>query len=275
METKSLVTLGLAAALLVLGAAGAQAAPFRWQTPAGEPVDLNPVPPETAGQPARLEVRPATGQWPLPEPVILTLSGATSGEVLQPMALGEELVLRGAAHAWRLRWRGDQLQVVASVGWQAPALPPAWARARQLTSYQAAFDELTGALRLAGSVQGMERFFGEGAITLRTRIPGHAPLVERLSGTELLARWRDAGFPLVRGPRKAAGPRCASLPAALDERFAQARYGKRARTLVQQLALVCFDAELKISRVEVSGALAPPTIFQEPPAPDPKGGEAR
>lgn len=272
---------------LAVGLASVSAQPVTWQRPDGELLELDAVLEDGRG--ARVAVRPHTAGGALPEPGWVELPGAVAGEPVLLRARGEHLVATTQpldpfacvptatpppTRAWRLAWRGDALVVVATATFGKGAPGPAWARPRALTSYQEALDELADTLRLAGSAPGLERFFGAGQVEVRTRNEGiGASVVEQVAGNSLLARWRATGMPRVLGPRKGAGRRCGAWPAA---RASRRGHGARVTPApYQELAGACFNDDLTLRSLDLSGAPASPTAPASPRAAeaDPVGAQ--
>jgi len=221
---------------LVLFAASAHAAPFRWQASDGTRVEAEVV--AEPGKPPRLEVTK-------PSAATIELDGVPHGDTLRLDVVRDDLVLAGSTRAWRLAWKTGRFEVVASASWKAPRKRPAWASPRTITTYHGAFEEMRQLVRFEGTQPGLERFFGNAEVTVSY---SGSKQSETLAGRELLARWKRDGFPLSRGTIKTAGPRCASLPvnyAGYDEVPANDPDGPR-------LFHACFANDLQVTKLHLT-----------------------
>lgn len=186
--------------------------------------------------PPRLEIAKPTAHT-------VELPGASDKESFRVMGYYEDLVIVGTEHAWRFAWRKDQLVRVASA--TLSKRRPAWTHTRKLTHWTVAFDELRQLVRFEDTLPGIERFFGENEVKVRTNHKVTSPM----SGVELLAKWRREGFPLARGTLKGGGSsRCNWL---VENVVAPPTVA--ARDLAgPRLGGACFDKDLHLVSVEIT-----------------------
>ena len=190
----------LALGCLVLLAASADAAPFRWQAPDGTRVEAEVMVPP--GESPRLELTK-------PSAPPITLEGADGRDAFRVSSVRDDLIIVGASRAWRFTWKRDRFALVASASWTTPRKRPGWVR---WTENATGFEAMRQLLRFEGTLPGLERFFGEATVKVSS-YGGTSQTHEEIPGSALLARWERDGFPLARGwMLKNAGPRCMSLP---------------------------------------------------------------
>ena len=234
------------AIVMVAGVAADAAADWvRWQAPDGTTTRLEVV--AEQGKPAvlRVEYGGASRDQALP--------GAPAGATFSFHGIDDDVVVtapgdKGAA--WRFAWRKGALARTAKASWKTATKRPGWAVDSPAIDPAGAARRLAMLIRFGATLPDIDVFFGDNEVTIREHTrDGAEPSKRTLPGKGVIHRWRNYGYPVVRGPIKLApeGGACFVVPA----NAAKAPPAPAVTPETPHLFRMCIDKQLHLESIDL------------------------